>query len=184
MPQMPGIWRMALRASLAPRGPPGFMAWSRANVSFYLQKDKGGEPLNCLTRSHSDNLRTTEPLIHHEQQRPQPQEPAPARQAVSALFRFQFQRRYGGLYSNKNASFVLREEHLLELKRLVNEHNREGCGRAGPLSISDIVNAALDFALEHSVAFQYEVAPDNLRETLAREVYRKAFLHFLRHEVL
>lgn len=118
----------------------------------------------------------------HRQHVQAPEPPQP-RQAVSALFRFPFQKRYGGLYSNKHERFVLREEHIAQLKLMVNEHNKDR-GKAGPLSMSDIINAALDFALEHPVAFQYSVQPNHLRETLAREVYRKSFLHFVRHEIL
>ena len=116
--------------------------------------------------------------------RPPAQEPAQPRPSAPALFRFPFRKRYEGLYSNKHERLVLRVEHIEEMRRLVNEHNRECPGRGGPLSVSDIVNAALDFALEHPVAYQYSVDPDQLRETLAKEVYRRAFLHFARHEML
>jgi hypothetical protein len=104
--------------------------------------------------------------------------------AAAALFRFVFKKGYGGLYSNRHDKFVLREEHIAELKRLVREHNGEYPGRAEAISMSDIVNAALDFALEHPMAFQYRATPATLRDALAREVYRRAFLHFLRQEVL
>ena len=103
---------------------------------------------------------------------------------VPPLFRFPFLKQYGWLYSNRHHKFVLREEHIEELKRLVKEHNGDRSFRADALSMSDIVNAALDFALEHPIAFHCRVSPDTLRESLAREVYRKAFLHFMRHEII
>lgn len=34
------------------------------------------------------------------------------------------------------------------------------------------------------MAFQYRATPATLRDALAREVLRRAFIHFLRHEVL
>lgn len=104
--------------------------------------------------------------------------------AIPPLFRFPFQRQYSRLYSNRHDKFVLREEHVAELKRLVKEHNSERGSRVEALSMSDIVNAALDFAFEHPLAFHARVSPDNLRESLAREAYRKAFLHFMRHELV
>ncbi|MDD5657025.1 MAG: hypothetical protein PHF00_07205 [Elusimicrobia bacterium] len=107
--------------------------------------------------------------------------PAPP---AAALFRFQFKKQYGGLYSNRHDKFVLREEHIAELKRLVREHNGEYPGRTEAISLSDIVNAALDLALEHPMAFQYRATAATLRDALGREVYRRAFLHFMRHEVL
>ena len=102
---------------------------------------------------------------------------------IPPLFGFQFQRRYEGLYTNRHDKFVLREEHVAELKRIAQERRREHHGRGEGISISDIVNAALDFALEHPMAFQRGSSHD-LRESLAREVYCKAFLHFMRHELL
>lgn len=100
------------------------------------------------------------------------------------LFRFQFQRQYDGLYSNRHERFVLRQEHISTLKRLSKEHARDRFGCGDPMTMSDIVNAALDFALEHPLAFHASSSPDGLRDALAREVYRKAFLHFMRHELL
>lgn len=105
-------------------------------------------------------------------------------QAAIPLFRFQFNRRYGGLYSNRHEKFVLREEHIEELKRLVKEHHAERPRRFEPLSMSDIVNAALDLAFEHPLAFHSRVDTGHLRDALGREVQRRALLHFVRHEML
>jgi hypothetical protein len=141
--------------------------------------------MNCRPRPCAEDNGLAGTLSHHEHhQLPRAPESSPSHHTASALFRFQFQKSYSGLYSNKQASFVLREEHVAELKRLVNEYHQARTGRFGPLSMSDIVNSALDFALEHPVAFQYSVAPEDLRETLAKEIYRRAFLHFLCQEVL
>ena len=105
-------------------------------------------------------------------------------QAVVPLFRFQFQRHYSGLYSTQHERFVLREEHIAELKRLIKEHKAESTGRTEPLSMSSILNSALDLAFEHPLAFHSCVNPEHLREVLGREVLRKALLHFARHEML
>ena len=118
-------------------------------------------------------------ITHHPpQSESRPSAPA------NALFRFIFRKGYSGIYSNRHDKFVLREEHIAELKRLMKEHNGEYPGRTEAVSMSDIVNAALDFALEHPMAFQYRSNSSNLRDALAREIYRRAFLHFMRHEVI
>ena len=126
---------------------------------------------------------TTEHAVHVV---PHPAQPKENRQppSAAALFRFVFKKEYGGIYSNRHDRFVLREEHISELKRLVKEHNGEYPGMTEAISMSDIVNAALDFALEHPMAFQYRATPATLRDALSREVYRRAFLHFMRSEVL
>lgn len=94
--------------------------------------------------------------------------------------RFEFRNRYDGLYSNKHERFVLREEHVAELKRIVREHNQDRHSGSPALSISDVVNAVLDFAFEHPAAFYSAVGPDRLRESFGNEVYRRAYLTFLR----
>ena len=104
--------------------------------------------------------------------------------APSPLFRFEFQREYARTYTNRYERFVLREEHVAELKRLVNKHYTDRVPSCAPLTMSDIVNSALDFVLEHAKAFHSGVNPDNLRESIAYEVYAKAFLHFLRHGIV
>ena len=96
------------------------------------------------------------------------------------VFRFEFQKHYSRLYTNRHDKFVLREEHVLELKRIVKEHQRDRLGRGEPLSVSDIINVALDFAFEHPSAFHPRVNPDCLRETLGAAVVRKVILQFVR----
>ena len=127
-------------------------------------------------------LTTEHPVldVHHSAQPKENRQHPPA----AALFRFVFRKEYGGIYSNRHDKFVLREEHIGELKRLVKEHNGEYPRLTEAISMSDIVNAALDFALEHPMAFQYRATPATLRDALSREVYRRAFLHFMRSEVL
>jgi hypothetical protein len=108
----------------------------------------------------------------------------PSRPVTAPLFAFKFQRRYEGLYTNRHEKFVLRDEHIAELKRLVIEHNKDHAARVGALSMSDVINASLDFTLEHPLAFRYITQTQDLRESLSREVYRRAFLHFMHHEML
>lgn len=105
-----------------------------------------------------------------------------AQPATVPLFRFEFRRQYSRLYTN-GQRFVLRQEHVEELKRLVNEHHHELRG-TDPLTMSDIVNSALDVAFEHQKAFHSFVRPETLRESLTREIYRTAFAHFMRHEAI
>ena len=107
-----------------------------------------------------------------------------AKPAVVPLFRFQYKRHYEGLHTNRHDRFVLREEHVAELKRVVAEYNRERPVLTQPLSPSDIVNAALDFVFEHPVALARLGRPDEYRDALANEVYRKAFFHFAFHDLL
>lgn len=104
--------------------------------------------------------------------------------AVIPLFRFDFKRRYEGLYTNRHDRFVLREEHVAELKRISNDSSRERPRLMPSLSPSDIVNAALDFAFEHPIAMARLGRPDEFRDALAREVYRKAYFHFAFNDLL
>ena len=117
------------------------------------------------------NIKEVDPALLRDLVAPQP-------------FQFQFKRPYSGLYKKMGDKFVLRQEHVEELKRLVEEYNKERAGDLNLLSMSDFVNAALDFALEHPLVFQYQIAPIYLREVLAEAIYRKAFLHFVQHELL
>jgi hypothetical protein len=126
-------------------------------------------------------MTTTEAGIHSYQAVGRSTEPH--QPPLAALFRFPFQRRYGGLFSNRHDKFLLREEHIAELRRLVTEHNKENTGCAA-LSMSDILNACLDFALEHPTAFRNRRHTTDLRDSLAHEVYRKALVHFMLHEIL
>lgn len=115
---------------------------------------------------------------------PKIEEPPPSVPPIPPPFHFQFHNRYDGIFTNKHERFMLREEHIAELQRLVIENNRERHVTGEPLCISDIITACLDFAFEHPRAFSVPIAPKDLREVLGREVYRKAFLHFMRHEMV
>ena len=125
---------------------------------------------------------TKEPVARSSPAAPSLRELA-AEEAVP-LFRFDFQRRYNSLYSTGNHKFVLRDEHVEELKRVVRKQNAERPPRLDPLTMSDIVNAALDFAFEHPAAFNSHVDPSRLSESLGREVYRRAMVHFIHHEMV
>jgi len=115
--------------------------------------------------------------------KPQPHV-GPIKPVVVPLFRFDFKRRYEGLYTNRHDRIVLRDEHVAELKRVVVDYNRERPRLMPALSVSDVVNAALDFAFEHPVALARLGKPDDYRDALAREVYRKAYFHFAFHDLL
>ena len=103
---------------------------------------------------------------------------------VIPLFRFDFKRRYEGIFTNRHDRFVLRDEHVAELKRVMKDYNRERPRLMPALSASDIINAALDFAFEHPVALARLGNPEEYRDALAREVYRKAFFHFAFNDLL
>lgn len=108
--------------------------------------------------------------------------PAPTEVKAPKLpFRFQFKRDYDSIYIVQGQKFVLREEHLAELRRLVTEFNRHNPNRTTPLSMSDIINACLDFAFEHAVNLRTLTSTEEVRHAIAKEVYRKAFFQFLHH---
>ena len=119
---------------------------------------------------------------HHESRLPAPF--LPAKPETVPLFGFDFKKRYSGMYTNRHDRFVLREEHVAELKRVVADYNRARPRHVPVLSMSDVVNAALDFVLEHPVALARLGNPDEFRDGLAREIYRKAYFHFTFHDLL
>ena len=103
---------------------------------------------------------------------------------MASLFGFKFKRDYGCLYTTRHDRFVLREEHVAELKRVTTEYNKAHARRIPALSMSDVLNAALDFIFEHPVALARLQHPDDFREDLAKEIYRKAFVHFVLNDLL
>ena len=107
-----------------------------------------------------------------------------AKPVVVPLFRFDYKRRYEGIFTNRHDKFVLRDEHVDELKRVMKDYNRERPRLMLALSASDIINAALDFAFEHPVALARLGAPEEYRDALAREVLRKAYFHFAFNDLL
>lgn len=115
--------------------------------------------------------------------KPSPPSSSP-KPVVVPLFSFDFKRRYESLYTNRHDKFVLREEHVAELKRVITDYNRERPKLTPALSASDVVNAALDFAFEHPVALARLGKPGEYRDALAREVYRKAYFHFAFNDLL
>jgi hypothetical protein len=119
-----------------------------------------------------------ETMTHsHHDPRPAPPFIAP-KPAPVPMFGFDFKRRYSGLYTNRHERFVLREEHVDELKRVATEYNRARPRHVPVLSMSEVVNAALDFVFEHPVALARLGTPEEFRDGLAKEIYRKAFFHF------
>lgn len=111
-------------------------------------------------------------------------EPAPAPHADAAPrahgpLRYQFRRTYGEIYTNKDCKFVLREEHVADLLRLYNEFNKQRPEDAAPMTLSDIVGAALDFVLDHPVSFQGLKEASQARDAIASAVQRRAFSRFL-----
>ncbi len=124
----------------------------------------------------------TMPHPHHDRRVAMPA--LPAKPATVPLFNFEFKKKYGGLYTNRHERFVLREEHVTELKHVVAEYNRARPRHIPALSMSDVVNAALDFVFEHPVALARLGKPEDFRNGLAKEIMRKAFFHFAFHDLV
>lgn len=93
--------------------------------------------------------------------------------------RYQFRREYGEIFTNKDCKFVLREEHVADLLRLYHEFNKHRHEDALPMTLSDIVNAALDFVLDHPVSFKGLAEASQARDAIASAVQRKAFARLL-----
>ena len=72
----------------------------------------------------------------------------------------------------------------MELRYLVHDFNKKRPTDALPISVSDIVTAVLDFVLEHRLDLSGLENPEQVREVVAAEVYRKAYLRFIQlHEL-
>ncbi len=93
--------------------------------------------------------------------------------------RYEFQRQYGELFTNKDCKFVLREEHVADLLQLYNDFNKHRPEDALPMSLSDIVSAALDFVLDHPVSFKGLTEASQARDAIASAVQRRAFARLL-----
>ncbi len=126
----------------------------------------------------------TETMLYPHPDHRAPMPALPSKPATVPLFSFEFKKKYGGLYTNRHDRFVLREEHVAELKRVVAEYTRARPRHIPALSMSDVVNAALDFVFEHPVALARLGKPEEFRDGLAKEIMRKAFFHFTFHDLL
>lgn len=93
--------------------------------------------------------------------------------------RFQFQRRYGNVFTNKGCKFIFRTEHLVDIIKLHVEFNKHKPMTSYPLTMSDVVTAALDVVFDHPFSFAGLKDPIEAREVMARAVYRRAFVRFL-----
>lgn len=110
---------------------------------------------------------------------PPPAAPRPAPYDGRAPLRYEFRRQYGELFTNKDCKFVLREEHVADLLRLYNEFNKHRTEDALPMSLSDIMTAALDFVLDHPVSFKGLTEASQARDAIASAVQRRAFARLL-----
>jgi len=100
------------------------------------------------------------------------------------LFAFTFRHPWLGVYTMPHHRFVLRVEHEPELKRLAHEFNKYRPSGEDAVSVSNVVNAALDFVLSHHLSFMDLEKQEQMRERMAEAAYRRAFLRFLRCETL
>lgn len=115
----------------------------------------------------------------------------PTREAVAALRSvppatgggphrpFKFRQTYRNQFTNKGCKFVLRVEHAEEIFRLHNEFNKNRPPNRLPMSLSDVVTAALDFVFEHPISFRALQNPEQARDAIAWAVYRRALVHYL-----
>lgn len=94
-------------------------------------------------------------------------------------FSFEFKKPYSGRYTNKGYHFVLREEHYPVLKQLMFEFNDSRLYGSYPITISDIINACLDFIFEHPLALKSLASENEVRQAIARAIYRKAYSKFV-----
>lgn len=93
------------------------------------------------------------------------------RQREAAKRGAEFRRDYSHIYTNKHEKLVLRVEHIERMKTLIQlrdlQREHEG-GKA--ISISDVVNACLDFVFEHPVDLRQLRDPAQLHALIAEEV--------------
>lgn len=124
-----------------------------------------------------DALGVPQEEYHHAKEVAPPAKP-PRPEDPNPFFKFRFKRPWFGEYTTKDYKFVLRVEHFPELMRLVNEFNKTRPDDEFPISVSDIVSAALDFVLDHPVVLTGLKKPEEIREVIATTVYRKAYWPF------
>jgi hypothetical protein len=93
--------------------------------------------------------------------------------------RFEFRKTYSGMYTNKQDRFVLREQHVADLIRWTDQLNSKR-RRTERFTMSDVMNAILDFICEHPVSLGEAERNEEIREMIARDVYGTAFSQFAR----
>lgn len=111
---------------------------------------------------------------------PVPRPEMPGAGESHPFLRFEFRRPWLGTFTTKDYKFVLRTEHFPELIRLVNEFNKTRPEGEFPISVSDIVTAALDLVFEHPLCLTGLERSEQIRDSMARAVYRKAMFRFIR----
>ncbi len=119
-----------------------------------------------------------------EESRPIATAPAPRPEMAGTgeshpFLRYEFKKPWLGTFTTKDYKFVLRTEHFPELIRLVNEFNKTRPEGEFPISVSDIVTAALDFVFEHPLCLTGLEGAEQIREVMARAIYRKAMFRFI-----
>lgn len=110
---------------------------------------------------------------------PAPRPEKPGTGESHPFLRYEFKKPWLGTFTTKDYKFVLRTEHFPELIRLVNEFNKTRPEGEFPISVSDIVTAALDFVFEHPLCLTGLEGAEQIREVMARAVYRKAMFRFI-----
>lgn len=119
-----------------------------------------------------------------EDEAPRPAAPAPRPETPGTgdahpFLRFEFKKPWLGTFTTKDYKFVLRTEHFPELIRLVTEFNKTRPEGEFPISVSDIITAALDFVFEHPLTLTGLERSEQIREEMARAVHRKALFRFI-----
>ena len=83
---------------------------------------------------------------------------------------FTFRKRYEGIYTNKHVKFLLREEHVKWLRQLVRIRKQNGVQPHRLLSMSDVVNAVLDFVFEHRIDLEQLSNPEEAKNVIAHAI--------------
>lgn len=84
-------------------------------------------------------------------------------------------RHYSDLYSNKHQKLLLRSDHIEMMDAIRRRFNKSRLhAERRSLTTSDIVNACLDFVMEHRIPFDRLANADDLPELIGESVYRSA----------
>lgn len=90
--------------------------------------------------------------------------------------------RFSEVYSNKHEKLLLRVEHIERLDAIRKAFNSSRVHSSkAPLTTSDIVNACLDFVLQHRIPFQQLAAAEAIRDLIAEAVCREIVSRWMQY---
>ena len=105
-----------------------------------------------------------------------PRPPArPAAPAAAAVSVPEVRGGFSEVYSTKHEKLLLRVEHIERMDAIRKAFNKGRLhGAKAPMTTSDIVNASLDFVLQHRIPFHKLAEAAQLPGFIAEHVYRDA----------